>query len=213
MIFELLFLLFVLATVLALIATIVLHMSRRHKVAYRTMVATAAAWVAYLAIVAAVSASTPQRVLGMNEDLCFDEICFAAVDFRVAPQLGPADRPTKASGIFSIVTVRVSSHSRGRTQSEGGLRARLWDGARYYDASAVGQQAYLASGASSAPLTARLSPGETVQSIQVFDMPLQVPSLQLVLDHGFTPGYFVIGESPLFHQPTVIKLALPKSFG
>ena len=26
------------------------------------------------------------------------------------------------------------------------------------------------------------------------------------LDHGFTPGYFVIGESPFFHKPDIHQL-------
>ena len=214
MIFELLFLTFTLATVIALVAALVLLILRRRRSAFRAIAATAVAWIAYLATVAAIAATTPQRVLAMNEDLCFDEMCFAVVDVRLARQLGPPNQSVKADGVFSIVSVRVSSHSRGRTQSEGGLRAKLWDGAHYCDVSAAGQKAYLATHAGSAPLTARLSPGKTVLSVQVFDMPFtqardgswQVSSLQLVLDHGFTPGYFVIGESPWFHKPTVIKL-------
>jgi hypothetical protein len=39
----------------------------------------------------------------------------------------------------------------------------------------------------------RLNPGESVLGVQVFDVPKDIVAPGLVLDHGFTPGFFVIG--------------------
>jgi hypothetical protein len=135
-------------------------------------------------------------------------MCFSVVDAQVVPQLGPTTEPMTARGRFYVVTVRVSSHSRGRTQSEGGLRALLWDAGRYYSVSAEGQHAWASANGETAGLTARLRPGEIVDSVQVFDVPFEAQAPGLVLSHGFTPGYFVIGECPLFQKPTVLKLSL-----
>jgi len=101
----------------------------------------------------------------------------------------------------------VSSRSRGRVQSEGGLRALLWDSGKYYEVSSGGQQAWEAVNGETARLTVRLRPGESVQSVQVFDLPNDASAPGLALSHGFTPGYFVIGECPLFQKPTILKLA------
>ncbi|TDR77935.1 hypothetical protein [Paludibacterium purpuratum] len=210
MLFELLLLLLLLATTFAVVATAAMLILRRWKRAYQTIAATAATWLAYLATVAAVSAFTPQKILGMNDDLCFDEMCFAAVDFRLTHQLGPPDRPITANGSFAVVAIRVSSHSRGRTQSEGGLRARLWDGTRNYDEVAADQLRFQNIGIKAIPLTERLSPGQSVLSVQVFDVPHAPTPLQLVLDHGITPGYLVIGEAPWFKEPAVIALTPSK---
>jgi hypothetical protein len=126
-------------------------------------------------------------------------------EFRLSLSWGLATA-VKAKGIFYIVAVRVTSHSRGRTQREGGIRARLWKAGKYYDVSPEGQQAHIAAYGRMPRLTERLHPGESVLSFQVFDLPRKTSGLGLVLDHGFTPGYFVIGESPVLNKPTMIQI-------
>jgi len=37
-------------------------------------------------------------------------------------------------------------------------------------------------------------------------VPQRIAHPALTLDHGFTPGYFVIGESPFFHKPNIHQL-------
>jgi len=105
------------------------------------------------------------------------------------------------------VTVRATSHSRGRAQSEGGLRALLWSTGGTYEVSRAGQSAWDAEHPQSVQLTTRLRPGESLLSDQVFDVPAKAADLSLVLSHGFTPGYFVIGECPIFHKPTIMRIS------
>lgn len=207
---ELFFILLFLGSLLTLAVAVIMMARGRWTSARRLALALAAVWGVYLGVVFAVAASTPQQVIEMNQDRCFDEMCFAVVRVETATQLGPESRPVRAAGKFYVVTIQVSSRSRGRTQRERGLRAMLWDSGRYFPVSAEGEQAWKSSHGETASLTARLSPSETLLSVQVFDVPADVSAPGLVLTHGFTPGYFVIGECPLFHKPTMIRLT-PRS--
>ncbi|MGD0366150.1 MAG: hypothetical protein ABSA94_01735 [Acidobacteriaceae bacterium] len=204
--FDLLFILLFLASAVVVVSLLVLLVRGRGSAAKRLFWIFAGTWVAYLAIVFVSAAATPQRIVPMSQDQCFDEMCFAVAQAQTASQLGPPSDPVTARGIFYVVTVRVTSHSRGRTQSEGGLHALLWNSGTYYQVSARGQNAWQATHPATPALTARLHPGETVLSDQVFEVPATASSLGLVLSHGFTPAYFVIGECPLFHPPDILHL-------
>ncbi len=207
-VFELLFLALAFISVFAALAALAMLASRRRRAGGRTtLIILGFTWAAYFSVVAVTAASTRPRVVKMNQDLCFDEMCFAAVHVKVQPRLGPASQPVSARGKFYIVTIRVSNHARGyRTEREPGIRARLWRGGTYYDVSSAGQQAYESAYGSTPKLTDTVGSGQSILSVQVFDLPSDARTSALVLDHGFTPGYFVIGESPVFHKPTVFSL-------
>lgn len=203
---ELLFILLVLVTVIAVGIVAVMAAQGRRSAARRVGWVLGATWAVYLAIVFAVAAATPQRVFAMNQERCFDEMCFSVVHVESAAQLGPASDPVRAAGRFYVVTLRVTGRSRGRAQSEGGLHALLWDSGRRFRVSSEGMRAWAESNGRTAALTDRLDPRQSVLSVQVFDVPGDVKAPGLILTHGFTPGYFVIGECPLFHQPTIMRL-------
>jgi hypothetical protein len=204
--FELLFLLCVASTAVALVAAIAMALAKRSCTAKKLLKGLGIGWGAYLAIVLLVAAATPQHVFPMNHDLCFDDLCFAVVNLQTASQLGPPSQPIRAHGVFYIVTVRASSHARGRAQSEQGLGSLLWSPQRSYAVSPQAQAAWNSTHPENSALTARLSPGQSVLSDLVFDIPAQDEDLALTFTHGFTPGYFVIGECPLLHKPTILRL-------
>ena len=206
MLFELLFLAFLPASVIALLVAVVSLTHGRRRRGKRILLSLIVSWCGYLAIVAIVSAITPQHVIPLGQERCFDEMCFAVVESKTAAELGPAGRTVKAHGIFHVVTIRVSSHSRGRAQREGGLRAMLWADEKSYQVSPEGQSGWDAASGPTAPLDVRMEPGESVESVQVFDLPVESTDPGLVLSHGFTPGYFVIGESPIFRKPTLMRI-------
>jgi hypothetical protein len=208
-VFELFFVGSFLASLIALIGVLLLAIRGRRRMAARVLRTLGVCWAVYLLVVFAVAATMaarPQPTIPMGQERCFDEMCFSVTNVQVVPQLGSASQPVKADGSFYVITVRVSSHSRRRIQSEAGLRALLWDAGKYYEGSPSGQQAWEAVNGGTAGLTARLRPGESVQSVQVFDLPKDASTPGLVLSHGLTPGYLVIGESPLFQKPTVHRL-------
>lgn len=208
-IFELLLIAFVLASLIVLISALILAIRGRRRTAMRATVLLGVGWTIYLSVVLAVAAmmaTQPQRTIPLGQELCFDEMCFSVAKVEVVPQLGPETQPVKADGRFYVIAVRVNNRSRGRVESEGGLRALLWDSGKYYKGSSDGLQAWQALNGETAKITTRLQRGESVESVQVFDLPKAASAPGLALSHGFTPGYFVIGECPLFQKPTILKL-------
>lgn len=201
--FEALFLLGALLSTVGLVAAVVLLIRRRFTAGNRLLLTLAISWAAYLSIVFLVAAMARPQIVPLNHDLCFDEMCFAVANVATTRRIGSAT----ASGIFYVVTVRVSNHARGRAQSELGLCALLWSGDRRIEPSSIAQREGVESHPDSLPLTARIQPGQSILSEQVFDVPTQATGLGLFFSHGFTPGYFVIGECPLFHRPTMLRVA------
>jgi len=206
MLYELLFAGLCLATVGGLVVALVQLLRGARSQAGRMLLALCGIWAGYLAVVAVVAALTPQRVVPFGQDLCFDEVCFAVVRTETVAEIGQGAHAVHAQGLFRIVMVKVSNHARGRTQREGGLHALLRDAGMEYAVSPAGQSAWNAGHGAGVPLDAQLAPGESVQSVQVFDLPAAAGDPELMLSHGSTPGYFVIGQSPMLHKPTVMRL-------
>ena len=205
--FELLFGLLVLISAVMLVAVLVLGFRGRRPAATRWLRVLGAGWAVYLLVVSLVAAATPQRIIPLNSDLCSDELCFAVVNVLTARQIGSDSQLLSAKGMFYIVTVRLTNHGRGKAQSERGLHARLWSPKRAYEVSNAGQRAWNAAHPENTALTTRVLPRNSALSDQVFDVSVQYPGMGLALSNGFTPGYFVIGECPLFHKPTILRLS------
>lgn len=199
--YELLFIVLFLGTVVAVVGVLVLAATRRMASAAKVLLTTGAVWSLYFAILVVSDATAQQVVIKAGEDHCFDEMCFAVVDNQVSSSR------TQPNNMTYAVTVRVTSRSRGRTQAEGGLRARLYTTGRYVNVSEQAQKEYETMHGKTPQLTERLAPGESIQSVLVFDVPQVMKRPGLALDHGFTPGYFVIGESPFFHKPDIFQLS------
>jgi hypothetical protein len=202
---ELLFVFLFLGTLIELVLALIAAANWRTTVAKRRGLALGMGWGVYLAFVFGVAAATPQRIIAMNQDRCFDEMCFTVVHVEVVSQLGAENNPEKATGKFYVVTVQVTSRSRGRNQSEKGLRALLWDSGHYFSPSDRGQRAWDAFHGTAASLTARLSPGESVVSVQVFDVPRDLTAPGLVLTPGSRQGSSSSTNAP-FHKPTIMQL-------
>lgn len=132
-------------------------------------------------------------------------MCFAVTDLQTVP--APTDNLSGGFvGRLYIVNIRVTSHSRVRTQAEGGLRGRLYSNGTFTEVSESAQKAYSAQHGESPKLTQKIAPGETILCTLVFEAPQGTTRSALTLDHRFTPGYFVIGESPFFHKPDIHQL-------
>jgi hypothetical protein len=172
----------------------------------RLLLSLAGFWAVYLLIVVLVSIATPQHSIPMGQERCFDEMCFAVEHAETAFRLGLAGQTVRANGQFYVVAIKVTNRSRGHAQSEGGLHALFWEAGKSYEVSSSGQRAWEAVNGETSSLTTRLGPGESVTTVQVFDIPAGASTPGLVLTHGFTPGYFVIGESPIFREPTLMRI-------
>ena len=158
----------------------------------------------YFVLLTASDLMTKPLVIPPGQDRCFDEMCFAVVRAQtpVSSSTSSADRK------LYLVTVRVTNRSLGRTESENGIRARLYDHGQYFDPSTPAQNEYQREHGRSPVLRQRLAPGESIESVVAFDVPRSIAHPSLTVNHGFTPGYFIFGESPFFHGPDLFTLPL-----
>ena len=164
----------------------------------------------YLAAVVVVSLVSPQRVLAIGEDWCFDDWCVAVDGVTLAPELGPPDNPLRAEGVFYVVRLRISNQARGRPQRASSAAVHLLDGLGHrYAVSPAGQVAFEAVEGPTPPLTSSLEVGESVTTVRVFDLPGDARDVGLTVEHpvGPAPGLFLLGDqASLFHRPTVVRL-------
>ncbi len=200
--FELIFILLFVGTA---IGCLFILFWRRGVPSTAILVVLASVWAVYLLILGVTDALSSQRVFKVDEEQCFDEMCFSVVDAKTIPA-ETFHSPNNVTGTPYVITVRATSRSRGRTQAEGGLRARLYYHGKYLSASDALQKSYDAQHGTSSKLTQKIAPGESILVALVFAVPPEMAHPSVTLDHGFTPGYFVIGESPLFHEPDIHQL-------
>ncbi len=152
-------------------------------------------WAAYLAVLIGLSLLQPQKTVAIGKDQCYDEMCFAVTSVEEVPGFLIHD-----GSRLVRVSIRITNHARGRTESEKLIRAYLVDaqGRRWEESAAI----------SGVPLTARLAPGDSVVSEPVFKVAHDATGLGLIFTHGRRqPGILVIGASDsLLHRKTVVPL-------
>jgi hypothetical protein len=151
-------------------------------------------WVVYLSVVIGVSLGQGQRVVGLGEPQCFDEICFRVIRVEEVPGFLIRDGRR-------LLRVSVQLTNKGRkAQRERSIRAYLVD--------RQGRRWEMSAGVNGVELTARVAGGDSVVSEPVFKVAADASGLGLVLTHGqWQPGLLVIGNSDsLLHRKTVMKL-------
>lgn len=162
----------------------------------------------YMAVLLSVSFLSPQHVLAMHQDRCFDDWCISVERVVQQPTIYASHTSVNAHGTFYLVTVRVSSHARAINQRALDVQAYLLDARNQrYDPSPNGQQALDAIGQGGLPLDSELSPGGSFTHTIVFDLPKSSSHVALVVTHGLFPDILVIGsDQSLLHKPTIIQL-------
>jgi hypothetical protein len=190
--FEPLFLLLVLVTVVTLLTAAVFALAGKFARAGRIMRRLGIGAGVYFAIVIAVSIFSPQRVYRLGDTQCFDDWCIAVVgaQWTGAP---PVERYE--------VTLRLANRARRVPMGEKGTVVYLADtrGRRYEplpDEAAV-------------RLDTMLQPGESINATRRFDVPRDAPNLGLIYTHqgGFSIGWLVITEGGWFQKPPIVRLA------
>lgn len=210
MIFDLLFIVVVLATLAMLVMAAIAGVRGRRQQATILLLRCGAVVAVYLGLVVVVSLVTPRRVLAIGEDWCFDDWCVAVDSVDFAPEVGPSDHPVRANGVFYVVRLRLSNHARGRAQRASSAAVHLLDGLGHrYEVSLDGQSAYEAQYGPTPPLTSTITLGQSVTTVRLFDVQSAARDVGLTIDHpvGFSPGLFIIGDqASLFHRRTVVRL-------
>jgi hypothetical protein len=210
-IFDLLLIVLVLATVAGILGALIALFVHRRVLAARTITLIVAGWALYLGAGTTVALLTPQRILSLGEDNCFDEMCFAVTGYHRVPS-------TNSGKAFYVVDVRISNRSRSRAQREKGRKGVLVDRAGHVtEVSRLGMQSLSSlDGASYPGLDAEVAPGQNLKTKLAFELPLDVrdPGFALGSDLAINPARLVIGDEEHFlHRPTVVPLNEQRSEG
>lgn len=207
-IFDLVLILAVLGSVLTLFTLFFFTIRRQWRQAGRLALALFSLIVIYAVVLVSVSLLSPQHVLTMHQNRCFDDWCISVERVVQQPAVGAASTIATAHGEFYLITVQVSSQARGISQRALDVQLYLLDAkGQRIDPSATGQQALDAAGQGGQSLSNELAPGGSFTHTVVFDLPKNSSHLALVVTHGLFPEMLVIGsEQSFLHKPTIFEL-------
>jgi hypothetical protein len=143
----------------------------------------------YMTIVFTVALLTPQRVVQLGEDRCFDDWCVAV------------ERADHQGNTYTV-TMRVSSQAKRVSQRAKGANVFLVD--------SRGRRFGPAPDPSAVPFDVLLQPGEAVETKRSYTLPGDAREVGAVVIHEGSycfPGCFIIGDeaNPL-HQRTIVPL-------
>lgn len=187
--FDLLFAVVFLASVLALLAAGVAAARSRRRRALGILGGWAAGFGIYLAAVIAVSLASPRRVVPLREPQCFDDWCISVDRVEASPE---------DAEVLYTVDLLLHSRARGRAQREKGVRVYVLDG--------LGRRFEAEPDPGAVPLDLLLGPGESAVATRRFRLPADAPTPGLVVAHGRFPGLFIAGDDQsLFHAPSVVQ--------
>lgn len=194
-IFDLVFLLTFLGSVITL-AVIVVRALRRRPVRpiWRRLLL---AWLAYAVVLLAVSLLSPQRVVAAGTPQCSDDWCITVVD------VVPIDGRTTSEYLAHL---DLSNRGRGRAQRERFVAVQL--------VTADGSRTASVAEPRDVPFDTLIAAGQTIHATRRFRFPLDTRPTGLVVARvggGRFPGCCIIGDDNSFlHKPTIIGIA-PRS--
>jgi hypothetical protein len=192
-IFDLLFIVVVLASVAALAAVIASALRGRLSQAIKLLTLYGVCLAFYLGVIIVTSLASPQRMLALGENRCYDDWCIAVDD------IARSESPTQ---VVYTVTLRVSSQAKRVSQRENGVVVYMMD--------EKGRRFESAADPSAAPLNILLQPGQSVTTPRTFRVSGTSGQPVLIVGHqglSSLPGMFIIGDDgSLFHKPTAVRL-------
>lgn len=165
----------------------------------------------YLGVMLAVSAGSNDQVLAAGQTKYFCEadchLAYSLTSVTTAKTLGDGASTVTAHGVFYVVSLR-SWFDAETTSKSRPADAQLWpnprliyafdDAGQRYATSLAGQKAVIAS---TVPLTQPLRPGESYETVLVFDLPANTKSPRLLVQDGSPLSPLLIGhENSLGHK-------------
>lgn len=188
-IYEPLFLLLALVTLVTWTTAFILAVSGRLRRAGRILRRWIIGAAIYFAIVIVVSVVQPRRDFAPGEPQCFDDWCIAVVGRHSSPDAKSVD-----------VVLRVSSRAKRVPMGERGAAVYLVD--------AQGRRFAPDPQGSDTPLGTVIGPGESFETSRHFRVPVDAANLAIVYAHdtGFPIGWLIITEGGWFAQPARMEL-------
>ncbi len=190
-VFDLLFILLVLGSLVTWITAACFAFRRDFRRARRLALRFLASAAVYIAVVIIVSLVLPRRALGIGESQCFDDWCITVADYKRSPE---------GAGNRYKLDLRLSSRAHRVSQRENNLAVYLTDAnGRRYNPVAAG---------STGELSVRLRPQESVLVSRSFLTPAEASGIGAVITHegGFPIGWFIVGYDTWFRKPPVVVL-------
>jgi hypothetical protein len=186
-IFDLVFILCFLATVMVLILAAITAARGNRGQALATLRKLGICLAVYMTIVLVTALAVPRKVYHLGETQCFDDWCITVANV------------TRAANSVEI-ELRLSSRAKRAPQGEKGTVVYLVD-ARDYRYNPVRDSAAV-------PFDTLLQPGESVVAKRRFAVSDKVGALHLIYTHegGFPIDAFIIGQNTWFHGPPVVSL-------
>lgn len=197
------------AFLLAVGAAVLLYatLARKQGLAIGTVTGAGVLALVYGAALFTASAMSQERVLAHGELKYFCEIdchlAYSVVKVETTEEIGNPPRPLHASGLFHVVALRawfdpatISSRRPLDVPLTPNPRVvYVQDAAgRQYRPSIAAEEALVAMGRTSAPLTRPLKPGESYIHYLVFDLPKDVRNPRLFLGNGVDVEFLLIGH-------------------
>jgi hypothetical protein len=197
-IFDLLFLLAILASIATMVMVVTAMVQGRRTQALKVLRIYSLCACAYLIAGIAVSFFAPQRVLRMGEPWCFDDWCLTVESSNRLPA-----ETVAADGAGYKVELLISSRAGRTVQRANGAWIYLIDdrGRRYPP------DPY----PSAVPLDVLLQPNETAATSRSFHVSSNARSLGLITGHGGSycgpMAFLIMGASGcLFGKPTMVRI-------
>jgi hypothetical protein len=192
MIFELLFILIFLATIVGLLTAALQAIRGQRRKSLGILKLSAMILAVYFAICCVATLLTPRRELNIGQPLCFDDWCV---------ELDAVNKSASASSTKYDATIRIFSQAKRVSQRENGIVFYLEDdlGQRY---SAIPNPSDIRS-------NALLAPNESVTLTRNFQLPSTAHAAGFVATHegGFPIQWFIIAEGQsLFHKEPITRL-------
>ena len=193
-IFDLLFLLATLTSVVTLATSAVFAVRGPRRRAVKILRVYGICVVAYLTVGVATSFLKPQRMIPIRDPWCFDDWCLTVVAVSQTPsQLGISYR----------VELRIFSRA--------GRVAQRAKGAWIYLIDEQGRRYSPDPDPSGVPLDVLLQPRESITTSRTFHVPADVHGLGLITGHGGSycgpMAFLIIGETGcLFKKPSMIRI-------
>lgn len=189
--FDLLFILLFLVTVLSLMTCGVLALRRNFDRARRILLRLGVGAAVYMFLVIVASLLLPRRVVAIGSEQCFDDLCISVANFAQA---------TEGAQTRFDVDLKLRSRARRSAQRENNLAVYLNDTqGRRFEATAE---------TAAAPLNILLQPQESAVVRRSFLVPASANGVAAVITHegGFPIGWFIIGYDTWFRKPPLTPL-------
>lgn len=190
---DLIFIVGVLALLVAVARAIGYTVGRRWADARRILARAFVVALVYLAVVVGVSLVTPRPWIGVGEEQRFDDWALTVTG---------VERTERGYR----VSLRVANHGRGRTQAALDAAVVL--------VTLTGDRIAALAAPSERSLRSKVPAGDSFETFREFDVPAGVVVRGLDVLHGAWPAWFIIGDrGSLLHRRPLVRLSGAASSG